>query len=367
MVVVAGVRGECRVWTVSFEQLWGGLSGGRGGPCLVAAMTSGRADIVTSALLLRQEAEGGDETVRLVLGDCRGNLSLGRVSLASSQGERLEETEGREVATAPLQICVPKAHGSEVVSCLAAVGKAGTSFCSLGHDGNVTVFAVERDSLSGEDRVHVVSRMSCLPVNTPDQVFVVGEGSSLLSIYVGGYESSDYVVWDIQRKYQLLRIDAGGWRRPHHLSLVSGTGAILPSVGSDHSPELTFAYLAPLERGTVLKCVGTSSMKSSANTSDTNDSRRLALPLHLGACGHGKVAYCGVGLRSGGQNAADLLLAVGAEDGTVKVFRSTAMGRALERPQLVQEVHMPSHSSVRAMANSTSGQVGKGIVVCAGG
>ena len=294
----------------------------------------------------------------MVLGDCRGNITL--AALESHPSASLDNAAA--VRTVTTVVCMARAHGTEVVSCLSVVGGSSaskSSFCSLGHDGFLNIYEVVGDASSGTGAVSLslTSRFSSLPINTPDQVVAIGEGSEQLSLYVGGYEASEYVVWDVHRKYQLLRADAGGWRRPHCLAVHHQDPVDLSAGGLDYLPLLTFAYLAPLDRGTVLKCMGTSPPSSAP----------ISLPLHLGVPGHGKVSYCGAVIPC---TKSPPLLAVGSEDGTLKLFQLTGSqcSRSPTQSQLasfVQEVHMPSHSSVRAVAHS-SRRPGRGVIVCAG-
>jgi hypothetical protein len=375
-VLVAGVRGVCRLWSLLLTE-----SVPSAAPRHVCDMLSARGDIVTAALLFRERERHQEGTGRAcaVLGDCRGNVSVAFLPLLSPLP--LNPLEGSDNAMiVPAKLCVARAHGNEVVSCLSklASGQA-SSFCSLGHDGYMNVYDLTTNC-AGSDVVEVASRLSCLPINAPDLIVAMGEGSSKLSLYVGGYEASDYVVWDVHRKYQLLRIDAGGWKRPHCAVVhPAGTSRFPKAQGvTDVFPAVTFAYLAPWDKGTVFKCIGC----SSATVRDS-----AALPLQLGNPGHGKVAYCGALIPTAHcSSRGECLLAVGAEDGTVKLFRTptgrvqgaageggesgcvglcgTAAGGLTE---FVQEVHMPSHSSVRAIAHSSSpSSDGGGIIVCGG-
>jgi WD40 repeat protein len=283
----------------------------------------------------------------LVVGDCRGSLSVFNVEslvLESNSSQTLEPA-----------CCYQRAHGLEVVSCVSALGESASSipgFCSLGHDGHLNVYALETHE-GGSLRLRVVSRSSCLPVTAPDQVFFSGAGVDS-SVYICGFQASEYLVWDVRRKYQLVRVEAGGWKRPHF-------SALQHPVSAAGFPSIAFAVLSPSGNNTKATCLRYDQSLESPS--------RALLPLQFGVPGHGKVAYAATFLSSGGSSSSSpAVVAVGGEDGSVKLFRSVPSSPSF---QFLQEAQMPMNAPVRAMAHcpspcNTADRV-RGIVVAGGG
>lgn len=273
----------------------------------------------------------------IVIGDCRGNLSL----FDLNNFERWEESGRR--------LCYLKAHGLEVVSHIHDLQIQNIEdvpgFCSLGHDGYLNIYAIEESNKMPQ--VRIISRLSCLPITAPDQIFIGGQGLEC-SVYIGGFQASDYIIWDIRRKYQLLRTEAGSWKRPHH--------AVIQGAEDTQFPTVSFAVLSPSDKNTKLTCLRYDSSKSSPIAKNT--------PLHLGLPGNGKVSYaaafipCGVGCNP--------LVVVGGEDGSVKLY-----DRWDGSLHFLQEVQMPMNAAVKAIShtaslNNSPSRI-QGIVVAAGG
>ena len=147
----------------------------------------------------------------LVIGDSRGGISIFRWGMSDvsvhtgvctgSQPVRLDIPIPSQYIL-PIDLYIPHAHGSDLVSYLLE-DYDGNGFYSVGHDGCFCVF-----SSTGE----IVSKLKCLPIKSPDQIFVIGTKKEK-SFYVGGFLGGLYIVYDIRKGYQVMRIEGGGWKR----------------------------------------------------------------------------------------------------------------------------------------------------------
>jgi WD40 repeat protein len=304
------------------------------------AMYSTPTNAIATAASLVQSPRGA----LVMIGDCRGNLSAFAMS---SPHLHQDTSQGSPVSS------LLRAHGLEVISCISDLCSEESceensvpGFCSLGHDGHLNIYSLEAHDSSL--RIRIISRASCLPITAPDQLFVTNRcHGSDASVYVGGFQASEYLVWDVRKKYQLLRTEAGSWKRPHHTIVRSSSGemSLFPSV--------SFAFLSPAEKNTKL-----TSLRSDHSTSPL----RSCLPLHLGVPGNGKVSYAAALISRGISRPS--LIAVGGEDGSVKLFAQSPPNF-----QFLQEVQMPMNAAVRALSHSPSPACDRirGIVVAGGG
>lgn len=180
---------------------------------LLFECVTGKEQISTCCVLLNSNC--------LLIGDCRGGISIIRwkndLSMPSNghnkddDSDKLSAFDGNNNLKSMqrnnikiVNLYIPHIHGDDLVSCIKSCSHiANDGFCSVGHDGMFCVF-----SMGGE----LISRMSCLPIKTPNEITLIGNGASA-SIYIGGYLGDMYLVWDIRRGYQVIRIEAGGWRR----------------------------------------------------------------------------------------------------------------------------------------------------------
>ena len=134
----------------------------------------------------------------LIVGDTRGGISIFNISeemLSYSQ----ETNSGTPISP---HIFIPSAHGVDLVSCIVSNDETG-EFFSVGHDGNFNVY----DSAG-----QLSNNLKCLPIKSPDQIHLLGSGNEL-SIYIGGYLGGQYLVYDIRKGYQVMKIEGGGWKR----------------------------------------------------------------------------------------------------------------------------------------------------------
>ena len=209
LLLTSSVRGVCR--------LWRGLRNAGAAYNLVFECVTAKEQIATSCALM------GDRC--LIIGDSRGGISIFKWRHDSGQIAKVISTSGPHIFSLPstdtyqhnpakedvpadlpkrlsVDTYIPHAHGSDLVSNIREDGDGG-GFYSIGHDGFFCIF-----SSAGR----LISKLKCLPIKSPDKIFVVGSGKEK-SYYIGGFLGGLYLVYDIRRGYQLLRIEGGGWKR----------------------------------------------------------------------------------------------------------------------------------------------------------
>jgi hypothetical protein len=230
-VLSSSLKGSCKLWArrrgrgggtdLEGRDNSGGASNGEGGNAhinrkirdayeLLFECVTGKEQIATCSALLDRNC--------LLIGDCRGGISIykwndldlhnstnsQKSSLHDLHKNPQESKIERSVTLMKLNLYIPHIHGDDLVSCIKPCSRIeADSFCSVGHDGMFCVF-----NFNGG----LISRMNCLPIKTPNEITLIGKGCNA-SIYIGGYLGDLYLVWDIRRGYQVIRIEAGGWRR----------------------------------------------------------------------------------------------------------------------------------------------------------
>jgi WD40 repeat protein len=198
-IVSASVRGVCRVWGPELGPGLGFASAGDTSHRLLFEGSTGKENVATCVLL---------QPGAFIVGDSKGGITIFTLPDSAADWSSLSvDTKG----TPPPKIFIPHAHGTELVSCLESNPETG-GFYSAGHDGSFCIF-----SGTGE----IVSRLKCLPIKTPDKVFIVGRGDEI-SYYIGGFLGGLYLVYDIRKGYQVLRLEGGGWKRYVKVKVVEG-------------------------------------------------------------------------------------------------------------------------------------------------
>ena len=183
-VVSVSVRGVCRVW--------GPGLGGDSPYRLLFEGSTGKENVATCVLL---------QSRAFIVGDSKGGITIFNLpDSAADWGNFSASIDSAQIA--PKSTFIPHAHGTELVSCLETNTETG-GFYSTGHDGSFCVFTG-----SGE----IVNRLKCLPIKTPDKIFIVGKGADV-SYYIGGFLGGLFLLYDIRRGYQVLRLEGGGWKR----------------------------------------------------------------------------------------------------------------------------------------------------------
>jgi hypothetical protein len=213
---------------------------------------------------------------------------------------------------------------------------------------------------------------------------IIGSGPDA-SIYVGGFFGGLYIIWDVRRGYQLMRVEGGSWKRPHYATIYASNSGTEESTDTELPRVVLLCAVPEGKTDTVLHVWDT---QPTAASSECVRTEELTLPLHLGTASHGKVSYCGEFLNCGVmRNNSSIeevdqrprVVAVGGEDGSLRIFQYS---QETDKMVLLQEAAMPANLSVKAVASSRDSDAlqhslesalyprhdaGSGIVVAAGG
>lgn len=208
LLFTSSVKGVCRLWEESTNDT---------APYnLLFECVTAKNQIATCCAILKDNS--------LVIGDSRGGISIfrwddsihkikvpatshldpsnGFISEDYQQLPIQDEGPANSQCRLPADLYIPHAHGSDLVSSIKE-NRDGGGFYSVGHDGFFCIF-----TSTGS----LMNKLKCLPIKSPDKIFIVGKGKEK-SIYIGGFLGGLYLVYDIRRGYQLMRIEGGGWKR----------------------------------------------------------------------------------------------------------------------------------------------------------
>lgn len=362
VAITATIKGACSLWKL------GCSADGRGdgeAPQLWHTCTTPGKEIVTACALISRRF-----STYLVLGDARGSVSV-YVLPAGDNG-----ASTRFVSLSPTA-CFMKLHGTDPVSC---IEPHPLGFVTAGHDGMVHIYHEAEgrflDIPGKAQRWLHTSKLNCLPISTPDQIIIStgssgggsGDDVSGFGLYVCGYHGSAFMIWDLRRGYQVMRVEGGGWKRPHRCMLSTLLSDEVPFVKD--LPGVLFVCPAPLLKdNTVLQLFGaTPKLYPPADYAVMSGASAAiaSVPLHIGSAGHGRVTYCATFITSALGGSAETPLqsshiVVGGEDSCVKVYSV---------PDLVlrQEVSLSLNSSMKALSSArSSASADRGIVVGGGG
>lgn len=154
-------------------------------------------------------------------------------------------------------------HGTDPVTCMVSSPES-KGFFSIGQDSTLSFYKdIKLPSVYHDFNDFYTWRrdnwVSSLPISTPTQLWVFPSVHIAVSpycpnIYVGGYQGSDYMVWDLLMNRQILCVEGGAWKRPHNASLtITNSG--------NSTPRVTFACLAPSGKtDTVMLFTGSKSL-----------------------------------------------------------------------------------------------------------
>ncbi len=342
-IVTTSLRGICKLWRYSSTN------------CdveLQAIFQTERFEIASSFYL---KSTSIPETSYYIIGDSRGGVNLFLQNEGRNSVTKLASDAAESIIRCP-DFYFNKVHATDPVSGIIGTAKG---FITIGHDNSMAFFEefTKREQLWWR----MTNSMLVLPVHTPDFIHITSTGEedriasvAHSSIYLGGYHGSSYVVYDLKRNYQLLRIEGGGWKRPHHCQLINS-----PSSGKvsecDHTPFAMFTCPAPRGKTeTELNIIGSAVPSNLQNSA-------VVPPLHLSHNAFGKVSYCSTLIQSRARKEHSWI-AVGGEDCTMKVFSFPEINQ-------LQETTLSKNSSLKALASASFDCEGKdrGIVVGGGG
>jgi hypothetical protein len=456
--LTATVGGEVKLWRISLELAATAPAGaGADGevtsgvtmdaPVCVWAGVAGGRQVASCATLLSRAAGGGGEGEGgggshgggVLLGGSKGAVSFFSAALCSnSSSSSSSGSSGSGGGLLPPTHCIAHAHGLEKVCSLREV-RGG--FVSCGNNGSICVHAYTGGGGAGTGTgtggggsalgFAVCSQLDAGLISCPEVLFwgaPARDGGARLGdrapLFAGGFQGSVYRVWDIRGRYELLKVEAGGWKRPHDCAVLlvacpgqtqtqgqtqgqtqtqgPGVGAgaescVFPEVvtfvsldggGGGARPVLHVHSVVSGGSGTGDgsgdgDSTGSLSSAVAEMEVEVEEDRALIhrepglplplplpLPLYFGGSSSGRVLYSCVFLggasssSSGGGGPG--LLAAGGEEGVVRLH-SPAAGAGLPARQ---EVRLPGDCPVRTLSSCCGrggAGGGRGALVAAGG
>eukprot|EP01038_Epipyxis_sp_PR26KG_P015877 gene15877-21527_t len=404
-ILTSTINGHCALWCIDTKSsltnkhlLQLEESSSHLGIRIISRMVTGRGEIATCSVLVKNQVNSNSHNsirknddyidllgMDLLIGDLRGGISFYFLTHAflCSINQTTENVDNERVKLADSYLY--RIHGSEPVSCMIETREG---FISCGHDGFLCVFNFVTHNNSN-DNIHsdnnnkncdfmdisndwkivnkyhspmhkewvLMNKLTCLPITTPDQVFAdyksdpFSHSTTIQSLYVAGYHGNEYIIWDIFNGYQIMRVEGGGWKRPHNTSLT-----ITNKLNNYCSlPSVKFICAVPQNNNnkskgsSVLHCFGAKPtellLPSHGKGGDDNHTKQLTiamLPLHLQVPSLGRVGYCCSFLRSHVSHAVDQYVMTGGEDGIIKVFHIPSF-------KFKQEIHLPDNACIKAM------------------
>ncbi|RYY84297.1 hypothetical protein EON63_09540 [archaeon] len=369
-VCTATTQGVCALWSIHGD-----------GDCHVSKLLdiiTQRKEIASSVLVLHTH-----QTKHLVLGDSRGGISIYTL-------HTLNYTPSHTPSLSIIHTqYFHRIHAKDPVSVLHTY--AG-GFVSAGHDGCVCFFTYtcththhEADGDDGDadvltyahkDSFVHMNTMSAHPVHTPDMIYIPPNTHTQLSLIVGGYHSSNYIVYDVFQNTQHMCIEGGGWKRPHACVMahtVHGIPEVLfvcPVPQGKHDTHIQVFGNLGIHKYQSLSSSHTSTdtipltythlLQTHAHTSSHPSPHPSFVPytLQRNSSFFGKVVYCAITIHT--PDGAGYMV-VGGEDCTVKVCTLPSLS-------LIQEATLYKNSSLRALAHShTQNDASRGIVLGGGG
>jgi WD40 repeat protein len=385
LIMTASVNGSCRLWGLQEDHYE-----------MIVDLFTGRNEIATSCHLISMSMDlSGISTglwYYLLIGDARGSLSIYLVDLSAPFSLVYDE---KALPLYPIAFH-PRLHGTDPITRI--VEGTDSMIISAGLDGFINIYRCDlskvttrmrellqsldiakRTSKDALDHLYseksltgrvlgqhkypfnpllLKSKLSSLPIKSTDDI-IVRKTSSETSILIAGYVGSTFIIWDIVHKTELLRVEAGGYRRPHHCDL---------QYFSDQSANARIGFLCPIPKAqdTLISLIDTSLIPAAKF-----DRRDEIQSLSLTTMSHGKVSYAGSivavetvhGLRS--------YAFIGGELGNLLVFEISNSHR--NHPQMncsqpIQHVDMPSNVSVKALTSRASSRHPRtGLLLATGG
>ncbi len=333
----------------------------------IFSFVTGRKEIASSCLIYRHTTK----ISFLVIGDSRGGVNIYCIP-------SIPVRDNDESVLYPTQF-FPFIHKSDPVSALTACFDHSTGKCGLycaGHDNFLSYFQLQNTGIDADGQEHHIwtfeNIVTTTPVQTPDQIIVTRSNISSnntryeanRSIFLTGYYGNSFSVYDVRRSMQLMKIEGGGWKRPHHSQLIFQTRG---KVNIDELPTVIFACPAPVgKKETELQLFGYKAPVSQSSVCDGSAAKLW--PLQLGTPSFSNVSNCSVIVNIPGITR---FTVVGGEDCMMRVYSldaCTSLSRSISPSMLLMETTLSKNSSIKSLSTAANrGDPRKGIVVGAGG
>lgn len=268
----------------------------------------------------------------VLVGGCKGAVCLFNRHLCNPEEKPADGT------TFPPTFSIAHVHGHEKVC---RIETTPNGFVSCSNNGAIYVHI-----LSSEGFINCASldpgMMTCC-----EMLFSRASWSGMPTsdvtydpLYACGFQGNLFRIWDIRGKYELMKVEAGGWKRMHDCVVVPSEKA-----GPFYPDRLCFVSLD------VTRKVPNLSIHSIRTSSAAE-----TLPMYIRQSSNGRVMYSGVFIIEG------RLFVAGGEEGVIKVFSVPQM-------DVIQEIKLPEECPIRTICTDTAmNETNKdGIVVAAGG
>ena len=366
LILTASTGGKCRLWLLDHQRDDTAAISSN----LLAEAICCRKQIASACLLLpslqpsNETASLSASSYGLVVGDSKGGLTIfdcsSIISYVNTSSVDIHDTEMLTEAVLEEFWSMPNVHGKDPIN---SIQVCGGGFCTLGADGIINIFCFVTYG-----KVILTTKLYCDPITTPEALFLSTGADGSLSVIVGGFQGSQFLVWDVSHHQQLMAVEGGGWKRSHCCTIqdIQCLKQYDNVRNISHCyPLIVFAYACPRKPENEQQAIDDDILTNlvvyhSESSSDINVNSRLS-PLRLGCASHGKVCYCATILNcSLSSNERSFWLLSGGESGIIKSFHLSSL-------KFDQDLHMPHNVPVRAIAHSKHLNSACGIIVGAGG
>lgn len=350
IVATASLKGKCSVWLCAAVDE-------SESPAEISCVTGG-GHIATVIALVHRQQVGDRELFVFAFGDCRGSITF-----VAFDRDTESVSSARQIGF------FSRVHNTDPVIAITAVGGTGgqrAGCVSLGQDGQIVVYSISLTVTASGEHVQILSRAPSVPIAFPDQVFAcpAAAGGGPSTLYIGGYTGDEYLVCEFSKEnrlYQLLRVPAGGWKRPHCCSVsqrfLSGAGDFIAA----ELPWVSFVHCIPHKAGTDIVLTTNYALSGDRGGSLPPCIRNIAPSF-------GKVGYCctAIELTDG---AASRYFVVGGEDGVLKAYCQSGEGESdCGGLRIAQEMVMRGFVPARAVTACGAESSGhRGVLVACGG
>ncbi len=305
----SSTQGECKLWSV-------GETMDQSVALFHANCGTFNKQFATSSMLLKFNSH----ELQLFIGDCKGGITIFYLICNGKIEYEVEKIS-----------YIPKMHTKEPVSYLKSLEcNDPTGFISVGHDGILNIFTLNKDKEWSRINTH-----SCLPIKSITNAFY-----SNGSLYVCGYHGNLFIIQDVTKAYQLFCVNGGSWKRPHYLRILDSDSAI---------PKVMF----------VMSTAGKDNTSVMQYVSTTDISVDMTIPIHLGHCFLSRVGYCATIITRNSQK----YIVIGGEEGLIKIVTGKTKD---QKSKVLHSLSMPNGASSRTLANSYSAACDTGILISGG-
>lgn len=321
--ITATVGGELKLWEITYSNV-------ESAPTihvnLLCSMTT-RKQIASCAMLI--SSTSSTRFARgILVGGCKGAVCL-YSAVAFAEHPHIDAFIVPAYALAHV-------HGTEKVC---SFNEIENGFVSCGNNGTVCVHKFNEVGFSVCANLDP-GLLTCCEMLSFRNVASEGEHSLVDQVFACGFQGNVYRIWDLCGKHELMKVEAGGWKRMHSC-------VVMPSdkAGACHPRIVAFVSLDSTGKTPMLHVHSVRNISPPASP----------VPLYIGQSSNGRVAYSGVFIGRG-----STMFASAGEEGVVTLC-------ALPGMRVVQEMRLPQDCPVRTLCSCSAPDAVRGILVAAGG